>query len=49
MMGMIMIIVPLNEFSLCTDSLEEGMATQPTPIFLPGEPHGQRSLESYSP
>ena len=28
-------------------SLEEGMVT--TPIFLPGEPHGQRSLEGYSP
>ena len=28
-------------------SLEEGM--QPTPVFLPGEPHGQRSLEGYSP
>ena len=23
-------------------------ATQPTPVFLPGEPHGQRSLASYS-
>ena len=22
---------------------------QPTPIFLPGESHGQRSLEGYSP
>ena len=22
---------------------------QPTPVFLPGESHGQRSLESYSP
>ena len=22
---------------------------QPTPLFLPGESHGQRSLESYSP
>ena len=21
---------------------------QPTPVFLPGESHGQRSLESYS-
>ena len=21
----------------------------PTPVFLPGEPHGQRSLEGYSP
>ena len=28
------------------DPLEEGM--QPTPIFLPGESHGQRSLEGYS-
>ena len=27
--------------------LEEGM--QPTPVFLPGEPHGQRSLVAYSP
>ena len=24
-------------------------AWQPTPVFLPGEPHGQRSLVSYSP
>ena len=24
-------------------------AWQPTPVFLPGECHGQRSLESYSP
>ena len=29
------------------DPMEEGMAT--TPIFLPGKPHGQRSLISYSP
>ena len=29
------------------DPLEEGMATPP--VFLPGEPHGQRSLKSYSP
>ena len=29
------------------DPLEEGMAT--TPVFLPGESHGQRSLTSYSP
>ena len=28
-------------------SLEEGM--QPTPVFLPGESHGQRSLAGYSP
>ena len=28
-------------------SLEEGM--QPTPLFLPGESHGQMSLAGYSP
>ena len=25
------------------------MKWQPTPVFLPGEFHGQRSLASYSP
>ena len=29
------------------DLLEEDM--QPTPVFLPGEPHGHRSLVGYSP
>ena len=29
------------------DSLEKGW--QPTPVFLPGESHGQRSLVGYSP
>ena len=29
------------------DALEEGM--QPTPVFLPGESHGQRSLAGCSP
>ena len=29
------------------DTLEEGMA--PTPVFLPGESHAQRSLVGYSP
>ena len=29
------------------DPLEEGMAT--TPVFLPEESHGQRSLVGYSP
>ena len=27
----------------------EDLARQPTPIFLPGESHGQRSLVGYSP
>ena len=29
------------------DALEEGV--QPTPVLLPGESHGQRSLAGYSP
>ena len=29
------------------DPLEKGMAT--TSVFMPGEPHGQRSLVGYSP
>ena len=29
------------------DPLEKGMAT--TPVFVPGESHGQRSLAGYSP
>ena len=29
------------------DHLEKGML--PIPVFLPGELHGQRSLEGYSP
>ena len=29
------------------DPLEED--TAPTPVFLPGESHGQRSLAGYSP
>ena len=35
--------------SLCGEGpLEEGMATN-SPVFLPGESHGQRSLAGYSP
>ena len=29
------------------DPLEEGMA--PTPVFLPGNPHGEQCLAGYSP
>ena len=29
------------------DPLEKGMV--PTPVFLPGESHGQRSLKGHSP
>ena len=31
------------------DPLEEGRAWPPTPVFLPGEFHGPRSLVGYSP
>ena len=31
------------------DHLEESWKWQPTPVFLPGKSHGQRSLEGYSP
>ena len=30
-------------------SLEEGMTPTPTPVFLFGQSHGQRSLVGYSP
>ena len=35
------------QFPGSEDPLEKGMATHL--VFLPGEPHGQRSLEGYSP
>ena len=31
------------------NSTEEGRTWQPTPVFLPGESHGQRSLVGFSP
>ena len=31
------------------DPLKKEMATQPTPAFLPGKSHGQRSMVGYSP
>ena len=31
------------------DPLEEGMASQCSPVFLLGDSHGQRSLGGYSP
>ena len=37
-----------QEFSL-TYIWKERRAWQPTPVFLPGESHGQRSLAGYSP
>ena len=35
------------QFLVWEDPVEKEM--QPAPVFLPGEPHGQRSLELYSP
>ena len=41
----------IQETRICSlgqeDSLEKGIL--PTPVFLPGEFHGQRSLVGYSP
>ena len=31
------------------DSLEDSMAIQSIPVFFPDNPHGQKSLEGYSP
>ena len=28
---------------------QHDLVTKPPPVFLPGEPHGQRSLAGYSP
>ena len=36
------------QFPGLEDPLEE-RAWQPIPVFLPGESHAQKSLESYSP
>jgi len=36
-------------FDLWVGKIPWRRARQPTPVFLPGESHGQRSLVSYSP
>ena len=36
-------------FSACVGKIPWRRAWQPTPVFLPGESHGQRSLAGYSP
>ena len=36
-------------FALWVRKIPRRRAWQPTPIFLPGEPHRQRSLVSYGP
>ena len=38
---------PWVQFLGQKDPLEKGIL--PTPVFLPGKPHEQRSLEGYSP
>ena len=35
-------------FDLCMGKIPWRRAWQPTPVFLPGESHGQRSLAGYS-
>ena len=46
--------LPMQETTIDTDSIPEledplRRAEQLTPVFLPGESHGQRSLAGYSP
>ena len=36
-------------FDLWVGKIPWGKAWQPTPVFLPGESHGKRSLAGYSP
>ena len=36
-------------FDPCVRNILWGRACQPTPVLLPGESHGQRSLTGYSP
>ena len=35
--------------SVCGSGRSPGVGRQPTPVFLPGKPHGQRNLVGYSP
>ena len=37
------------EFNPWVEKIPGRRAWQPTPVFLPGKPHGQRSLVGYSP
>ena len=39
----------IRDTGLTRRSIPWRVAWQPTPVFLPGEAHGQRSLEAYSP
>ena len=41
--------VKRQEFYAWVGKISWRRAWQPIPIFLPGESHGQRSLEGYSP
>ena len=38
-----------HEITLWVRKIPWKKAWQPTPVFLPGESHGQRNLEGYSP
>ena len=38
-----------HRFDPCVGEIPWRRAWQPTPVFLPGESHGQRSLVGYSP
>ena len=36
-------------FNPCVGKIPQRWKWQPTPVFLPGKSHGQRSLAGYSP
>ena len=38
-----------HRFDLYVRKISSRRAWQPTPVFLPGELHGERSLEGYGP
>ena len=38
-----------SEFDPWVEKIPWRRAWQPTPVFLPGEPHGQRSVVGYGP
>ena len=42
-------LASVASWSNVADALQLVLQWQPTPVFLPGESHGQRSLASYSP
>ena len=47
--GFLLQFHPLSRMNLLMSLVDWRRKWQPTPVFLPGESRGQRSLEGYSP